>query len=60
MAVTTQSGDLPEIARTAEALGSESLWVPEHPVIPVVMTRRFLPQLTVSFPSTTRAGLIYS
>src|SRR3984893_7867263 len=41
MAATTQSGDLAEIARTAEALGYESLWIPEHPVIPVAMTTRF-------------------
>jgi probable F420-dependent oxidoreductase len=41
MAATTQSGDLAEIARTAEAFGYESLWIPEHPVIPVAMTTRF-------------------
>ncbi len=41
MAATTQSGDLAEIARTAESLGYESLWIPEHPVIPVVMTTPF-------------------
>ena len=41
MAATTQSGDLAGIARTAEALGYESLWIPEHPVIPVAMTTPF-------------------
>jgi probable F420-dependent oxidoreductase len=41
MAATTQSGDLAEIARTAESLGYESLWIPEHPVIPVVRTTPF-------------------
>jgi len=41
MAATTQSGDLAEIARTVEALGYESLWIPEHPVIPVVMKTPF-------------------
>ena len=41
MAATTQSGDLAEIARNAESLGYESLWIPEHPVIPVVRTTPF-------------------
>jgi probable F420-dependent oxidoreductase len=31
---TAQSGDLAEVARQAEALGYDSLWIPEHPVIP--------------------------
>jgi probable F420-dependent oxidoreductase len=30
-----ESGDLAEVARQAEALGYDSLWIPEHPVIPV-------------------------
>src|SRR5215475_10661906 len=30
-----QSGDLAEVARQAEALGYDSLWIPEHPVIPL-------------------------
>jgi len=41
MAATTQSGDLAETARMAESLGYESFWIPEHPVIPVVMTTPF-------------------
>ena len=41
MAATTQNGDLAEIARTAESLGYESLWIPEHPVIPVARTTPF-------------------
>ncbi len=41
MAATTQTGNLAEIARTAESLGYESLWIPEHPVIPVAMTTPF-------------------
>ena len=41
MAATTQSGDLAEIARTAESLGYESLFIPEHPVIPVAMKTPF-------------------
>jgi len=32
---TAQSGDLAEVARQAEALGYDSLWIPEHPVIPI-------------------------
>jgi probable F420-dependent oxidoreductase len=33
--ITAQSGDVSEIARTVESLGYESLWIPEHPVIPL-------------------------
>ena len=32
---TAQSGDLAEVARRVEAGGGDSLWIPEHPVIPV-------------------------
>jgi len=32
---TAQSGDLAEVARQVEALGYDSLWIPEHPVIPL-------------------------
>ena len=32
---TAESGDLTAVARRAEALGFDSLWIPEHPVIPV-------------------------
>jgi probable F420-dependent oxidoreductase len=38
---TAQSGDLAEVARQVEALGFESLWIPEHPVIPVNMKTPF-------------------
>jgi len=31
---TNQSGDLPTLARRVEALGFDSLWIPEHPIIP--------------------------
>ncbi|MBV8775356.1 MAG: LLM class F420-dependent oxidoreductase [Deltaproteobacteria bacterium] len=41
VAPTAQSGDLTEIARAVEAHGYESLWIPEHPVIPVVMKTEF-------------------
>ncbi len=32
---TAGGGDLRAVARRAEALGFASLWIPEHPVIPV-------------------------
>ena len=35
MTATAQSGDLAEYARKVEALGFDSLWIPEHPVIPL-------------------------
>lgn len=38
---TAQSGDLAEVARQAEALGFDSLWIPEHPVIPVARQTPF-------------------
>jgi len=38
---TAQSGVLAEIARLAESLGYDSLWVPEHPIIPVEMKTPF-------------------
>jgi probable F420-dependent oxidoreductase len=41
MAATAQSADLGNTAQMAESLGYESLWIPEHPVIPVAMTTPF-------------------
>ena len=42
MTFATANGlDFVELARRAEALGFESLWVPEHPVIPVHFTTPF-------------------
>ena len=38
---TAQSGDLAEVARQVEALGYDSLWIPEHPVVPVHRTTPF-------------------
>jgi probable F420-dependent oxidoreductase len=35
VATTARTGDIAEIARTTEAAGYESLWIPEHPVIPI-------------------------
>jgi probable F420-dependent oxidoreductase len=41
VAPTAQSGDLAEIALAVEAHGYESLWIPEHPVMPVGMKTEF-------------------
>lgn len=38
--VTARGADLAEVARLVEALGYDSLWIPEHPVIPL---RRSVP-----------------
>jgi probable F420-dependent oxidoreductase len=35
LAATAQTGDIAEIAREVERLGYESLFIPEHPVIPI-------------------------
>jgi probable F420-dependent oxidoreductase len=35
IATTARTGDIAEIARTAENAGYESFWIPEHPVIPI-------------------------
>lgn len=34
MTATAQSGHLPTLAQQAEKLGYDSLWIPEHPIIP--------------------------
>jgi alkanesulfonate monooxygenase SsuD/methylene tetrahydromethanopterin reductase-like flavin-dependent oxidoreductase (luciferase family) len=39
-AMTAQGGDIAEIARATEAAGFESLWIPEHPVIPAANKNR--------------------
>jgi probable F420-dependent oxidoreductase len=41
IAATADSGDLAEIARLTESLGYDSLWIPEHPVIPAEMKTPF-------------------
>ena len=71
---TTATGDLAALARRAEAAGFESLWIPEHPVIPVRIETEFpfhseLPEhygrwldpfvaLTVAAAATTRLRLV--
>ncbi len=42
--VTARSADLGEIARLVESLGYDSLWIPEHPVIPL--------QRSIPFPAS--------
>jgi probable F420-dependent oxidoreductase len=41
MAATAECGDLAEIARNVETAGYESLWIAEHPVIPIGMKTPF-------------------
>jgi probable F420-dependent oxidoreductase len=73
LVATTRTGHLPTLARRAEELGLESLWIPDHPVIPVGFQTRsqfvsVLPEhygrwldpfvaLTVAAASTTRLKL---
>jgi probable F420-dependent oxidoreductase len=41
MTISSQSIAVTDLAKKAEALGFESLWLPEHPVIPVRTTSRY-------------------
>ena len=41
MFVTAETIDIVTLAKQAEALGFESLFVPEHPIIPVAMSTPF-------------------
>jgi probable F420-dependent oxidoreductase len=41
MTLSSQSIDVAVLARKAESLGFESLWLPEHPIIPVQVTTRY-------------------
>ena len=41
MTISSQSIRITDLAKQAEALGFESLWLPEHPVIPVHTTSRY-------------------
>ena len=40
-AMTAEGGDIVEIARATEAAGFDSLWIPEHPIIPAEMKTIF-------------------
>jgi probable F420-dependent oxidoreductase len=71
---TTRTGDLAAIARRTEGAGFESLWIPEHPVIPIKTSTPYpfapeLPEhygrwldpfiaLTVAACATTRLRLV--
>src|SRR5882762_8458685 len=70
---TPRTGDIAALARTAEEVGFESLWIPDHPVIPIEIHTPFpfasgLPEhygrwvdpfiaLTVAATATTRLKL---
>ena len=41
MIISSHSIDITRIAQKAESLGFESLWLPEHPVIPVQVSSRY-------------------
>src|SRR5712691_1668083 len=41
MTLSSRSIDVAVLAHKAESLGFESLWLPEHPVIPVQVTTRY-------------------
>src|SRR5207244_1860172 len=41
MTLSSQSIDVAVLAHKAESLGFESLWLPEHPIIPVRVTTRY-------------------
>lgn len=41
MTLSSRSIDVAVLAQKAESLGFESLWLPEHPVIPVHVTTRY-------------------
>jgi probable F420-dependent oxidoreductase len=73
LVATAQTGDLAAIARRTEAAGFESIWIPEHPVIPIEIATEYpyggpLPEhygrwldpfvaLTVAACATTRLRL---
>ena len=41
MAISSKSMDVAVLAQRAEALGFESFWLPEHPIIPVTTTSKY-------------------
>lgn len=41
MALSSQALDVADLAKQAEAVGFESLWLPEHPIMPVHTTSRY-------------------
>ncbi len=51
MSISTDSIDVGEIAAKAEALGFESIWLPEHPVMPVNTGAKYPGSADGSIPS---------
>ena len=41
MAISSKSMDVAVLAQRAEALGFESFWLPEHPIIPVTTISKY-------------------
>ena len=41
MSISSQSIDVAVLAQKAESLGFESIWLPEHPIMPVNTTSRY-------------------
>ena len=41
MALSAQAVDVAELAQKAESAGFESMWMPEHPVMPVHTTSQY-------------------
>jgi alkanesulfonate monooxygenase SsuD/methylene tetrahydromethanopterin reductase-like flavin-dependent oxidoreductase (luciferase family) len=60
MAATAECGDLAEIARSVEAHGYGSLWIAEHPVIPIGMKTAFPFTPDHKLPTIMRDGPIRS
>ena len=52
MTFSSRSIDVAVIAQKAESLGFESLWLPEHPVIPVHVTTRYQGSADGAIPSS--------
>ena len=53
MTISSESIDITDLAKKAEALGFESLWLPEHPVIPVHTTSRYQGSADGSIPASS-------
>src|SRR5215475_1200941 len=54
MTLSSQSIDVALLAHKAESLGFESLWLPEHPIIPVHVTTRYQGSSDGAVPASMR------
>lgn len=54
MTISSRSIDVAVLAQKAESLGFESLWLPEHPVIPVHATTRYQGSADGAIPLSMR------